>query len=676
MKGVGNVLILIVFLLVLTINIQSSSAAPIANCTIINSADTYTLTQDIVNSPNTTCIDIQASNVIIDCDGHMIDGTDSLSTYGIHTNGYNSIEVKNCLVRDWADGIYLESSNSHNISSTITRSNQGRGIHVTSVTGSIFENVTSDTNIGHGLYLTGSSNNNLTNVNASDGINYGILMDASSDNNIVKDSITNANNVNGLGVESSSGCKIINTTINNNTIHGLQLHYATNTNVTGSTIISNSNQGARLTYSQNCWIKDTVIENSGGNEIYSDASSSMDNYLLNLTFNKSDVSVDNSARLWVKWYLDVLVSDTLSTPIQNAIVNITDTHGTLVSNELTNSSGSVPRKILTEYNQTTSGKFYYTNYTVNVSKLGYSASENYINISSSTLLSATLQEPLPYVSVGTYSSSIEEKTIFQPGSLVRIRAQSTHGLGREHLSNATLIIRDSSDSIVVNNVLMTNVSQITNGYVFEYNYTLPINADGVWTINVVLTDIYENKDSDSSKIAVRNMSMQIKLVLNSTGAKIYIPSSGVGEKTFSTLTPSVYMTPNDFYMASYISNVLSAIVSISESSISTFTEKDASTYALGLNNGFSNSGVLLALTKGNWINIDKRMQLIESQEFLSQISPTFAFGLGNAHPLKIVIEYSNLDINRTQKIGRGYNRIIVEKKGTYQNKAVIDIRRT
>ncbi|NIO23326.1 MAG: hypothetical protein GTN38_04865 [Candidatus Aenigmarchaeota archaeon] len=67
--------------------------------------------------------------------------------------------------------------------------------------------------------------------------------------------------------------------------------------------------------------------------------------------------------------------------------------------------------------------------------------------------------------------------------------------------------------------------------------------------------------------------------------------------------------------------------------------------------------------------------MIEKGEFLSHISPTFSYGLGNKYPLKIMLSYDNIDINDTLSVGRGYGRISIENKGVVGSKVNLGIER-
>ncbi|MGC9058640.1 MAG: hypothetical protein ACP5IJ_02305, partial [Candidatus Nanoarchaeia archaeon] len=92
---------------------STNSRIPINDCMNITSSGYYVLNQSIIDSSAGICINISASNVIFDGDGHTINGIyseDEGYTNGIYV--YNpsttltNVTIKNVIVTDWGDGIY------------------------------------------------------------------------------------------------------------------------------------------------------------------------------------------------------------------------------------------------------------------------------------------------------------------------------------------------------------------------------------------------------------------------------------------------------------------------------------------------------------------------------------------------------------------------------------------
>jgi len=746
----------------------------IDNCSVLNAEEeTYVLTQDVWNSANSTCMDIQANGVTLDCQGYRIDGVDGVNTWGVRINNYDNIIVRNCEVSDWTYGINIISSTGSEIYNNFVTSNTDRGISL--ISSSTYNNFTNNTvffnedygvvfvsstdnnfsygnvsnntnnygiylynsdnnrveysivsfnngsgvfvdlsddnlifnnnitynqvngiyinyssgnaleggnikyNIQSGIYTTTSSNNNISGVNSSNNDFYGIQFDSSSNGNIIDSSIVWYNGNNGISITSSSNNNVMNSDIRSNNGRGFLANYASSNNISHSNLNSNGVIGIRIAYSPNCWVKDTVIANSGSYEVQVTDSSSSNSYFVNTTFDKSDVDVTLASVIWVKWYLQIQVRNEIGSPLGNANVSIKDTYDYSWFTGQTNSSGYITRQTLNEYNQTASVKRFYTNYTINVSKTGYFPNQTSENLTVSKVKIAYLEGiGPPIVQVKTYTKALIETSVFKPNRMVRTRASVTSGLGKDHVSSATIVIKDHLGVTKVNNEDMTNISEISNGYLYEYNYTLPGDAQGLWVVNVTGTDIESRKGYDFKKIAVTTLSLQVNLLLNDTwdSAKIYIP--GEGEKTFTQLgqiSPYSDSNPPHYYIASYSNNILASLVISPDNPLSISASTGSGNYELGTNQKFSNSLIFLVFSKGGWRQVDNRIGMIEKGEFLSQISPSFSYGLGSKYPLKIALGYDNIDINDTLSVGRGYARISIENKGATGNKVNLGVER-
>jgi len=492
------------------------------------------------------------------------------------------------------------------------------------------------------------------------------------------DVVAVGNTGNGVYIESSSNNLILSVTSRSNS-NGVLINYGSNNNLTGGDIRSNSNNGIRLTYTTNNFVRDTIINSSGGYEIYTSDTSSSHNYFTNTTFDKSDVSVDGNTIIWVRWYLQIEVRDTSENPVEGANVTVTDVYESVWFSGLTNSSGYTPLQILTEYNQTSSGKSFYTNYTVNVTKSGHPSNQTRLNITRSELLVIHLQSiSPPSVEIKTYTQALAETSVFKPGRMVRIRADVTSAGGRDYLSNATVLIKDHLGNIMVNNVEMVNVSEITSGYVYEYNYTLPSNAQGLWSIRVTAMDEGNGEGYDSRKIAVSGVSIQVKLILNTTwnSADIYVP--GIGEKSFEafqTLSPHTDANPPHYYIASYLDDILISLVFSSGNPLSISASTEGGKYELQIDQRFPNFAAFLVFSRGNWRQVNQRIGMIEKEEFLSEISPSFSYGLGDKYKFRIELSYDNIDFNNTMSVGRGYSRILIENQGAAGDEVTINLTR-
>ncbi|RLG57497.1 MAG: hypothetical protein DRN95_05485, partial [Candidatus Hydrothermarchaeota archaeon] len=107
----------------------------------------------------------------------------------------------------------------------------------------------------------------------------------------------------------------------------------------------------------------------------------------------------------------------------------------------------------------------------------------------------------------TYSESLVEKTSFEQNEKVVIRVNVTDPDGAEQIDKVLINITSANGNLVVESAEMVNISSITNGYVFEYNYTLTnLQSDefGTWQIEIWANDTYSQSDSNSSSFEVIN----------------------------------------------------------------------------------------------------------------------------------------------------------------------------
>lgn len=116
----------------------------ISSCGLLNvERNVYKLTSDILDrgdiNERDSCMFIGAKNVVLDCQGHIIDGIDSYDTRGI-TSTYNNVTIKNCSITDWYIGVQFWGVDEGVISDNVIESNY-RGIEITNGSGNyIFDN--------------------------------------------------------------------------------------------------------------------------------------------------------------------------------------------------------------------------------------------------------------------------------------------------------------------------------------------------------------------------------------------------------------------------------------------------------------------------------------------------------------------------------------------------------
>jgi parallel beta-helix repeat protein len=177
--------------------------------------------QSTVSSTTVNAITINASNVTIDLNGHVIDGPGPGSGYGIYASAtrYN-IAVMNGTVRDFGHiGVYLAGKNNI-VKDMRAYNNFGNGIYV------YYGAVTNCAAYGNGNDGIYANHSTVTNCTANNNVDDGIH----AENSTVTNCTANDNNNYGINAET---CIITNCTAKENTI-GIDANHSTITNCTGS----------------------------------------------------------------------------------------------------------------------------------------------------------------------------------------------------------------------------------------------------------------------------------------------------------------------------------------------------------------------------------------------------------------------------------------------------------
>ncbi|MBN1386299.1 right-handed parallel beta-helix repeat-containing protein [Candidatus Woesearchaeota archaeon] len=175
---------------------------------------------------------INASNIVLDCNGHSITG--SGSGYGINNSaGFDNITIKNCTITNFTEGISFKSSSDSNILDNIVSSNANQGIILRDGSNNnLIENNIADNNGQSGIYLGSASscnNNDITN-NQLNGNNMGISLDAGSSGNTI---FNNSASLNNYGVYLSGNSNILHQNwLYNNTLYDLDVISGSGNNAT------------------------------------------------------------------------------------------------------------------------------------------------------------------------------------------------------------------------------------------------------------------------------------------------------------------------------------------------------------------------------------------------------------------------------------------------------------
>nr|QNO55949.1 hypothetical protein AGOHDPGA_00006 [Methanosarcinales archaeon ANME-1 ERB7] len=238
------------------------------SCMEINTSGYYMLTRDLLFNPLSpqNCITITASDVVLDGNGHTIEGPTIAHAYcGVYVYVYtpstklSNVTVKNVTIRNCGFGIRFENVERSTISES-TASNNGVGISLYHSSTNTLAGNTVSNNSDDGIHLSSWSNSNtLTSNTASDNSNNGIYLDYSSTNTLTGN--TASNNENGIYLDYSSTNTLTGNTASYNYDVGIYLDYSSTNTLTGNTANSNNYYGILLV----CSSTNTLTGNTASN---------------------------------------------------------------------------------------------------------------------------------------------------------------------------------------------------------------------------------------------------------------------------------------------------------------------------------------------------------------------------------------------------------------------------
>ncbi|WP_458190827.1 right-handed parallel beta-helix repeat-containing protein [Haladaptatus sp. NG-WS-4] len=240
----------------------------INSCTAITEPGNYVVTQDILNSTNTSCIDIQTSDVHIDGQGHQIDGVDNPETYGVtgsttalsrNTGNFSNVTVTNLTLTDWEEGLRLNQASQSRVQNVNAWSNHF-GIRLNGGTSNTLTANTAHNNTYIGIYLESSTENMMVGNTASNNSAYGIFLNFGSSNNTLTESIANNNNDHGIAVDQgSSNNELTENTATNNRNAGILVRSAmTDNNTISQNIIAKNQIGVKLQDGKGTTLTDNI----------------------------------------------------------------------------------------------------------------------------------------------------------------------------------------------------------------------------------------------------------------------------------------------------------------------------------------------------------------------------------------------------------------------------------
>jgi hypothetical protein len=162
----------------------------------------------------------------------------------------------------------------------------------------------------------------------------------------------------------------------------------------------------------------------------------------------------------------------------------------------------------------------------------------------------------------------------------------------------------------------------------------------------------------------------VVMILMAVAQGVSAQSDLVLELRINNTSHAVYDSSGHSFIASYLTGLL---VGLAAGSGSTLTGGGAGYHMIGFEQALGEP-VFLAFSQGDWRVIDNMMVDIDAGDFLDYISPSFAFGLGTRHPLKVALGYSGIDIEGGLAVSRGIYKLVIENMGQSGGRPLVEIR--
>lgn len=231
----------------------------------VKTAGTYTL---CANQNYSAGIDIQGSNITLDCQNNILDGNINTQQNGININSSQNITVKNCTIKGFKYGLEAQSSNNIHIENSdfsdnskggqnqdwlatlMDKTETGGGILLQSVTDSQILNSKASNNIA-GVSLFQSSKVEVNGGDYSNNSGWGVRLITTTDSKIMNLKADNNNRINNqcpqggcesagiLLMQHSDRNRIENNSLNNSG-DGFYINGNTGTPSNNNTIIGNT----------------------------------------------------------------------------------------------------------------------------------------------------------------------------------------------------------------------------------------------------------------------------------------------------------------------------------------------------------------------------------------------------------------------------------------------------
>lgn len=212
----------------------AASAVPVTGPVVITAPGTYELANDIAGAGEVAGIEVRASDVVIEGNGHTLVGSSARDLPGILVQGRTGVladrvEIRNISLQDWQ-----------------------HGVHAIGVSGLVLDEVTARENRDHGLYLFAVTNATVRNCTAVANLGTGLVLSDVSHDNLVQATTASENEHNGMMLIASNRNRLLGNTVRDNGAYGIDC-YLTRENVIADNLFVNANNTHIEEFDRDTW---------------------------------------------------------------------------------------------------------------------------------------------------------------------------------------------------------------------------------------------------------------------------------------------------------------------------------------------------------------------------------------------------------------------------------------
>lgn len=250
MRPVAYLAVVLLTVGVLGVPTVGAAAGSVDSCRTISTSGQYEVTTDVTSSAS-SCLNVTASDVVIDGDGHVVayDGTDT-PFYGVNVStGATNVTVRNLTLSGWGYGVYFEGADRSTLDDVVVRDTTSVGVFVKASSGVTVRDSHIDTPGGAGLYLLSTSTDaRVVDNRIEHAVDEGIRVEVSvSDGNAtIADNAVVDSGSSGIHLVSSTSRVLRNNTVRGSAGHGIRVETSGET-LRDNTLVNNGKSGLYVT---------------------------------------------------------------------------------------------------------------------------------------------------------------------------------------------------------------------------------------------------------------------------------------------------------------------------------------------------------------------------------------------------------------------------------------------